>query len=223
MNDHASAPVEGIRDEVIALKRERIMAAAVDLFYERGYERTTLEAVAERLGVTKPFIYSYFNSKTELLAEICARGIESSLAAMNSVLGTRMSPTEKLRLLGHRFVIAVLESQKHIAIFSREEKNLLSEDFERISSLRREFDKKLTSLIDAGVRSHEFSVGDSRLAALAIGGMVSWAYVWYRPHGRFELSEIAERMSELILAMAHARPKNRATARVGRRRRNPAT
>ena len=40
----------GIRDEVAALKRERIITAAVELFYERGYENTTLDAVAERLG-----------------------------------------------------------------------------------------------------------------------------------------------------------------------------
>jgi AcrR family transcriptional regulator len=223
MNDQASAPAEGIRDEVVALKRERIIAAAVELFYERGYEKTTLDAVAERLGVTKPFIYSYFSSKSELLAEICARGIKSSLKAMHSVLGTSSSPSEKLRLLGQRFVIAVLTSQKHIAIFSREEKNLLAEDFERISGLRREFDKKLTSLIEEGVRRGEFSVGDSRLAALAVGGMVSWAYVWYRPHGRFELAEVAERMSEMILALARARPRNRAAVRAGRRRRNSAT
>ena len=58
----------GIKDEIAALKRERIIGAAVELFYERGYENTTLEAVAERLGVTKPFIYSHFGSKAELLA-----------------------------------------------------------------------------------------------------------------------------------------------------------
>ena len=44
-----------IRDEVTALKRERTLGAAVDLFYEKGYENTTLDEVAERLGVTKPF------------------------------------------------------------------------------------------------------------------------------------------------------------------------
>ena len=40
------------------------------------------------------------------------------------------------------------------------------------------------------------------MAALSIGGMVSWAYVWYRPKGRLKLSEVAERMTKLILALA---------------------
>jgi len=69
----------GIRDEVIALKRERTITAAVELFYERGYENTTLDAVAERLGVTKPFIYAHFRSKTEPVA--AARALRPRIGA----------------------------------------------------------------------------------------------------------------------------------------------
>ena len=114
----------GIKDEVAALKRERTLTAAVELFYARGYENTTLDAVAEQLGVTKPFIYAHFGSKSELLSEICGRGISSSLDAINAVIAGNGTPVEKLDLLGQRFVYSVLENQKHIAIFAREEKNL---------------------------------------------------------------------------------------------------
>ncbi len=199
------APAMGIRDEVAALKRERTIAAAVELFYERGYENTTLDSVAERLGVTKPFIYAHFSSKSELLAEICSRGIASALRAMEGVLALEeTTPTEKLAELGRRFVTAVLESQKHIAIFAREEKNLLPRDFERISAMRRDFDHKLSALLAEGAESGEFRVPDARLAALAIGGMVSWAYVWYRPNGRLALPDLAEEMSRMLLALVQA-------------------
>jgi AcrR family transcriptional regulator len=206
MATSSTAPLLGIRDEVATLKRERTIAAAVELFYDRGYENTTLDAVAERLGVTKPFIYAHFSSKSELLAEICSRGIASALQAMDSVLALDRPPTGKLAELGRRFVTAVLESQKHIAIFAREEKNLLPQDFRRISAMRRDFDHKLSALLEAGVRSGEFRIADPRLAALAIGGMVSWAYVWYRPNGRLALPDLAEEMSRLLLALVQAQP-----------------
>lgn len=202
----------GIRDEIATLKRERIIAAAVELFYERGYENTTLDAVAERLGVTKPFIYAHFPSKGELLAEICARGIASALAAMDSVRALELPPSGRLAELGRRFVTAVLENQKHIAIFAREEKNLLAADFARISEMRRDFDRKLTALLAEGIERGEFRIADPRLAALAIGGMVSWAYVWYRPNGRLSLAELAEEMSALVLAMVQAGPAERPLA-----------
>lgn len=208
----APAPASplGIRDEVAALKRERTIEAAVELFYERGYENTTLDAVAERLGVTKPFIYAHFTSKAELLAEICSRGIASALEAIGSVLGLPSSPTEKLAILSRRFVTAVLQSQKHIAIFTREEKNLAPQDFKRISDMRHDFDAKLNGLLNEGIKAGEFDIPDARLAALAIGGMASWAYVWYRPDGRLALPKLADEMAVLILTMAGVSREGRA-------------
>jgi TetR/AcrR family transcriptional regulator, cholesterol catabolism regulator len=192
------------RKEIIALKRERILEAAVDLFYAHGYENTTLDAVAERLSVTKPFIYSYFKSKAELLAEICQRGIRGSLDDMNTVLAMQAGPAERLRRLGEVFTLTVLRSQKHIAIFAREEKNLSAHDFRRISNLRREFDRKLNALLQEGCDAGCFRIVDRELAALAIGGMVSWTYAWYRQGGRLGPVEIAKRMSELILSLVQA-------------------
>jgi AcrR family transcriptional regulator len=208
-----STSTRGIKDEVAALKRERIVIAAVELFYERGYEHTTLESVAERLGVTKPFIYAHFESKTDLLAEICGRGIDSSLQAINGVLATDTSPTEKLRILGQRFVMSVLENQKPIAIFTREEKNLARKDFKRISDMRRSFDAKLNELLKAGIARGEFHIADPAIVALAIGGMVSWTYVWYRRNGRLPLAELADELSTLILAIAGATPQKRTRAK----------
>src|SRR5271166_6514253 len=93
-----SAATLKIRDEVAALKRERTLGAAVDLFYEKGYDNTTLDEVAERLGVTKPFIYANFGSKTELLKEICARGVRAAEEALDAVLAKRLSSRESLEL-----------------------------------------------------------------------------------------------------------------------------
>ncbi len=195
-------PILGIRDEVAALKRERTIEVAVELFYERGYENTSLDAVAEGLSVTKPFIYAHFASKAELLAEICSRGIASSLAALDGVMSSPLPPTQRLEQVGRSFVEAVLRNQRHIAIFAREEKNLAPADFIRISDMRREFDRKLVELLDEGVAAGAFDIADTRMAALAIGGMVSWAYVWYRAPGRLPLEEVSAELTQMILRIA---------------------
>ena len=198
-------PIRGIRDEVAALKRARILAAAVELFYENGYANTTLDAVAERLGVTKPLIYSHFSSKSKILAVICSRGIGSSLEAIDSILPLNVSATEKLATISRRFVTAVLETQMYIAILFREEKNLAVTDFRIINDMRRDFDRKLTVLVREGAATGEFRVTDPHMTALAIGGMVSWAYVWYREKGRLPLADVADQMTKLILAMVQAK------------------
>ncbi|WP_295497531.1 hypothetical protein [Sphingorhabdus sp. EL138] len=112
-----------------------------------------------------------------------------------------LSPTNKLSLLGRDFLIAVLNNQRNIAILTREEKNLEPDEFLRLSNLRREFDAKLVALLCEGVATGEFRLKDPYVAALSIGGLVSWAYVWYRPHGRLSLDAIADEVSALILSM----------------------
>lgn len=198
--------VDDIRDAVSTLKRERIISAAVNEFYSNGFSNTTLEAVAERMSVTKPFIYSHFRSKSDLLAEICARGIRASLDAITRIVDAEGSATEKAEALSRAFMIAVLENQKHIAIYTREEKNLDSDDSDSINEMRREFDRKLTDLLQEGAETGEFTLEDPRLTSLAIGGIASWSYVWFRPHGTLGIEQVAERMSHLIMAMIQARP-----------------
>lgn len=196
---------EDIREAVSRLKRERIISAAVDLFYTQGLSNTTLEAVAEKMNVTKPFIYAHFKSKTDLLAEICSRGISASLAALNRTLASEAGATEKLHALVRGFMGAVLLNQAHIAIYNREEKHLPPEEAEPINEMRREFDRKLSLLLKEGVRKGEFVVEDVNLCSLAIGGMVSWSYVWYRPEGRLSAEDTSNRFADMVVAMVTAK------------------
>ena len=135
----------------------------------------TLDAVAERLNVTKPFIYAHFRSKSELLGVICAHGIRASLDALDRVLVTKAPATDQLAALMRGFMAAVLDNQKHIGIYTREEKHLDANDRKTIEDMRREFDRKLRTLLDAGVASGEFEIEDTQMASLAIGGIASWA------------------------------------------------
>jgi TetR/AcrR family transcriptional regulator, cholesterol catabolism regulator len=208
----AVAEFEDIREAVTRLKRERILATAVELFHSNGLSNTTLEAVAERMNVTKPFIYSHFKSKNELLAEICAQGIRASLEALNRVVATQESATDKVRALTRAFMLAVIENQGPIAIYTREQKHLSKADSSAIDAMRREFDHKFCALLNEGVDTGEFLVDDVHLASLAIGGVVSWSYVWYRPGGRLSAAETADRIADLVLSMIQAKPARRKRA-----------
>lgn len=83
--------------------------------------------------------------------------------------------------------------------------------------MRRDFDRKLTALLQDGIEAGEFSISDAHMGALAIGGMVSWMYVWYRPSGRLSPERVAAEMSQLILQMATAKRA------MDNRGRNPST
>ena len=194
-----------MRDEILAYKRERILEEAVKLFYERGFTGTTLDDIAAELGVTKPFIYTHFRGKVELLAALCKPTIEMSLEAVTAAAALPGSATEKLRHAVANFTKVVLHRQPYIAIYFREEKNLSPEALAEINTLRKQFDRVLSGLLKQGVEAGEFEIPDPSLAALALGGMISWAYTWYRPGGRLTIDDTAAQMADLALHMAGAR------------------
>src|SRR5262249_18492928 len=57
-------------------RRKRILAAARDVFLERGYANASIDAVVERSGGSKATVYQLFGNKEGLLAALVAEGAE---------------------------------------------------------------------------------------------------------------------------------------------------
>ncbi|WP_170314604.1 TetR/AcrR family transcriptional regulator [Aquibium carbonis] len=199
-----------IREAVADLKRRRILEAATDLFYDLGFTNTTLDQVAEQLGVTKPFIYSHVGSKSALLGEISSQGVQRALEAIDQAIAMDGSPGEMLARFVPDYVTAILRSQKSIAINIREEKNLDPVDAARLAALRQQFMGKIETLLSRGVESGEIRVPDTRVAAFALVGAVSWTTFWFHPAGPLSIDEISARMTATILNLTHTRTVSKA-------------
>ncbi len=65
-----------------AVTRERILRSAQDVFAESGYEAATFQAIAADIGLTRPAINNYFNSKSELYEEVVGRVSDALLDAI---------------------------------------------------------------------------------------------------------------------------------------------
>ena len=188
-------------DEVATLKRERILDEAAKLIAERGYHGTTIDAIAEKFGATKPFIYYHFKSKGDLLVEICQRGTVRALQAADRAISTDGGPWERLDQFVTDFTSIALESHEYVAVYFREEINLPPLHAERINKMRKEIDRKLTRLLEEGIRAGKFKVEDPQMCCLVIAGMVSYAFAWYREGGRLSTDQIAAQMRRLVRNM----------------------
>jgi AcrR family transcriptional regulator len=66
--------------------RDRILAAAVDLFSERSFDGASLRAIAERAGVTQPLLHYHYTSKDELWRA----AVDSLFAELREAMAERM-------------------------------------------------------------------------------------------------------------------------------------
>lgn len=70
----------GIREYKKAETRRAITVAAVNLFSEKGYEKTSIEDIARVAGIGKATIYTYFSTKEEIFMSYCDEELEDSFA-----------------------------------------------------------------------------------------------------------------------------------------------
>lgn len=92
-------------------ERERqILDAAATVFAERGFQQASMDAVAERVGVTKPVLYTHFGSKDGLLLACIARARADLLQVTMSAVAEATGPEDALRR-GTRAFFDYLDAQ----------------------------------------------------------------------------------------------------------------
>lgn len=188
-----------IKDEVWEFKRDRILDEAVPLFAEHGFQGVSIDQIAKKLKVTKPFIYTYFRNKDALLEEIFARAAQNLLNGFDEFFADDRLPHEKLAAFVEYYVIENIKRADITAIFLNEEKNLSPASRKRLRAHHHEFDRKLAQLINEGVKAGVFEADDPMLESLAISGMVRWVHRWHNPEGRLQPEQIAQKMSAFAL------------------------
>lgn len=89
-DERGRGPVKGRRVRAAHLGPERrrplVLDAALGLFVERGYEGTSMEAIADAAGVTKPVVYACFPGKAELFEALLRREEERVLGEIGAAL-----------------------------------------------------------------------------------------------------------------------------------------
>lgn len=203
MRAQQSEAVEGgAKLQIREYKETLIINAAANLFYERGFEGTTLDDIAAALGVTKPFIYRYFRSKHSILERLFDKAYEDLYETVTRFHTS--GETDAVRRFEHfisAYVRQNLTRRAFTSIVLAEEKSFSAEKIADMRRKHRSFDELLTSLIADGVRAGAFNVDDAAITSLAISGMVRWTHRWYSPNGRLSADELCEKLTRMALRM----------------------
>ncbi len=77
--------------------KDLIYKEAAQLFSKKGYERTSMREIAEKINVSKPAIYYHFPNKQTLFENLLNTAIEYSYKMLSSIVNSKKSPIEKLK------------------------------------------------------------------------------------------------------------------------------
>ena len=175
MNE-APEVVKRSRKEAAFARRQRILDAACQMIFERGYEPVSMAEIGAAAGVSGPAIYRHFESKAEILAVLCNQTVDRLIEFVGP---RRPDPHSELGALVEGQVRLVVRYPELVRVFEDEERSLPADLRRQVRRREREHAQRWVDAlrqIDRNARSQ-----DLEMLAYATVGMILSAPRWPRP------------------------------------------
>lgn len=85
-------------------RREEILQAAKELFLEQGYDQTTIRRIADRVGVSAPALYLYFQDKEQMMLALCDQTFGHLIQSIGEIEKTVTDPRQRIRQFGEAYL-----------------------------------------------------------------------------------------------------------------------
>jgi AcrR family transcriptional regulator len=161
---------------------ESLLAVAVRLFNERGYDGTSMEDLSRKLGITKSAIYHHVPSKEELLRLATGRALDGLFAEVHRLEVVDGRAIDRLEHLVRGSVVLLANELPFVTLLLRVRGNTKVE--REALARRREFDHLVAELVATAAAEGDLrSDIDPAVAARLLFGLVNSLIEWYRPRG----------------------------------------
>lgn len=179
----------------------KIVSAAWKLFYQQGYDSTTVEEIVEASGTSRGSFYHYFEGKDSLLSSLSYL-FDDKYAELEKELDPGLTPVEKLKYLNQELFL-LIENTVSVELLSRLFATQLTTNGERhLLNTNRTYYKLLRKITiegkEQGVFKEELSVNDiTRAYAMFERGLM---YEWCISGGNYSLCQHGQMLLSLFLA-----------------------
>lgn len=172
-------------------KRVAILRASAQLFAIHGYEATSLDMIAEQLGMHKATLYHYIKSKDEVLYQCLVR----SFAHLDQVIETLQDRTVPVLERLRTFAINLSQAQNNdfgrcmVLMGARPLEIMTSSG---IRQFQRRLDTTVRDLVTEGIASGEIKPCNPGLVSAMLFGTLNWVPHWFKEGGKLSLEEVVD-------------------------------
>ena len=164
-----------------------VLAAAGQVFAQRGYEGATMLDVAQAAGFSTAGVYHYFASKEHLLHGLLKESLEQVVADLAAAdPGAKADPAERLASLVDAYVRSFSSRLRVVTPLLLRLDLLRAEWRAEVKGLERQIVDRFADA--AGALGHPVT---PRAAAFLVLGAANWTYYWYDPDGDLSVDDLA--------------------------------
>lgn len=180
-------------------RRKSIVREAATLFNERGYYNTSMEDIAEAVGLRKPTLYWYVSCKEEILYLINDNVVDYLTSQHESRLAQGMSSPQLLRCVMTDLMDQIPEYPGFSSAFHENYRELNGDMQDRIKDKRDKYFHMIVDVVSKAIEDGDFRKElDAKSTTLAFFGMCNWVYRWYNPSGYLTLGDISEHFWDIF-------------------------
>jgi AcrR family transcriptional regulator len=162
---------------------ESIISRSAKTFAKKGYRASTLQDIANELGVTKPALYYYVNSKHQILWMIFEEILDIYVHSAKEILDQNLDPNTNLRALIEGHAMSVLDNKSFTTVFFREQPELSKEERDILKTRMRTYESIFVNVYRDGVRLGMFKPLNPHAVIMGMFGMINWLYQWFDEEG----------------------------------------
>lgn len=201
MNAHTDgSSATGARNRGEPRRRQEILDAAAQVFYEKGYEAASTRDIADHVGILKGSLYYYVKSKEDFLFEIIKTNHETALASLEEVRAMEGDALTKLAAVVRTHVEHFTAHFVESVVYFRDFRSLSPERQAVINAEGDAYLDLVRSIIRQGQKEGSIDARlDARSMGLGVVGTLNSIVHWYRPGGRDSPAKIASQLSAVIV------------------------
>jgi TetR/AcrR family transcriptional regulator, cholesterol catabolism regulator len=181
-------------------QEQRLLSVAARMFKERGYDATSVQEIADEVGLLKGSLYHYIRSKDDLLWAIIMLQHRSYLALAQRCRDMTGSPVDKLTAFIRGYAESLEKDYVLVSVYLHELNQLSPDRRMQVIREREIYSDFVRNLLAEGIVGGEFrSSLDPGIASSVVLGMLNSVYRWYRPGGQYTPQRIVEECLTIVL------------------------
>jgi AcrR family transcriptional regulator len=172
-------------------REEQLLHHASALFSHGGYRETSLQEIADKLGITRPLFYYYFKSKEDLLWRLIGHIGDELRDGARPIAESEAPPEEKLRSLLETHARTLLESSDTFRIYFAERHLVEGKRNRQLKRGEDEYFGLITQIIGDGQRSGVFRKENRRVLTHLAVDQINSLVRWFEPGGIMSAEDLA--------------------------------
>lgn len=180
-------------------RRTHILHSALRAFRRKGYHATTLDDIAEELGVRRTALYHYFPDKEAILYACHLEALAELRRILREARAGFDSAGERLRYIVREHVRVMTDTLEGSPL-AFEVTELSPRHHAAVIADRDRYERGVREIVEEGMRTGEFRAADPKIATFAILGAINWIARWYRPEGAIHSPELGTQFADHLVA-----------------------